>query len=375
MLNTVIDRAKDQLKRRSPALLRLLGTQLLSKPQTIALLKPDQVGVVAKIPVFLPAITDISASQKVLFAPITARTEPDFVWNYDNTKRQAALLRCGSVQIGRAVLDTDFGNTALLADLLRPDRRKGQYFPTVIAPWSHYWGGYHDFLLFLAAKLCRLKATTDPAVFDQAAVSYPLFNTDFESELLALLGIGPNQLFDSRQHTLTFDRVLLANNSSWFYPTADDVLALKTIVEAQLPPAPSEPPKRLYISRSGRRRVLNEPDLVAMLMRYGFDYIEDNPRSVAGQVRLYQSAEFVVGPHGASFANLLWCRPGTQLIELFAPHYRPDYFRYLAHVLDLNYAGYSCGPVGQNHHTNVNADMIVSVDEVEQGIVQLLGKG
>nr|ARK09633.1 hypothetical protein A6C57_04395 [Fibrella sp. ES10-3-2-2] len=322
----------------------------------------------------LAGVTDIIDPQKVLFQPKVIDTEPDFVWNYTNTNSRAELLRSGNLNIGNKFLDTDFGNRALLTDLFNPDRRLTERYPVVIALWSHYWGGYYDFLLFVAAKLARIKTVMAPAQFAEAAVSYPLFHTSFETELLQLLDVSPDRLFDTRQYSVHFDRCILANNSSWFYPAADDVLALKGMVEARLQPIQAAPTKRLYISRSGRRRVINEEELVAMLLQYDFEIIEDKPRSVAEQIELYRSASFIVGPHGASFANVLWCKPGTQLLELFAPNYQPEYFRYLAQVLGIRYAAYCFGPIEDSHYTFVDSDIQVSVDEVEKGIVKLLAE-
>ena len=37
---------------------------------------------------------------------------------------------------------------------------------------------------------------------------------------------------------------------------------------------------------------------------------------MADQILLFQSAEFIIGPHGAGLANLLFCEPGTKVIEL-----------------------------------------------------------
>lgn len=371
MLTTFADRVKDQLKHSSPGLLRWLGLELLDKTQTERLLKPYVLKMTDKAPISLPEVTDVFNAERVVFPPKTVQTDPDFLWDYPNATGEAQLLRCGSVQIGEQVPDTDFGNHALLNDLVSPDRRPVQYYPTVMAPWSHYWGGYYDFVFFVAAKLCRLKAALPPETFGEIAVSYPLFHQPFETELLTLLDISSDRIFDSRRHALSFDRCLLANNSSWFYPSARDLLTLKAAVEGQLPPPPDQPSRRLYISRKGRRQVVNEAELTQLLARFGFEVVPDEPRSVAEQVRLYQSADFVLGPHGASFANLLWCRPGTQLLELFAPTYRPEYFRYLAHVLQLRYAAHSAGPLLESHHSQVNADLTVDLDEVEQGLTVL----
>lgn len=335
-------------------------------------MRPYEISHAVKPSVALQFVPDVADSKKVFFEPKVVETDPDYVWDYNNTTHRAELLRSGNLKIGSNFLDTDFGNRALLKDLLTTDSRSVIKHSIIIAPWSHYWGSYSDFLMFVVTKLARIKTVLPAAQFDEAIVLYPLFQTPFETEFLALLGINADRLFDSRKQAVQFDRCIVANNSSWFYPTAADLLALKSIVEAKLPPAEAKPEKRLYISRKGRRKVINEQALTTMLSRYGFDVIEDKPRSVLEQIELYRSASFVVGPHGASFANILWCRPGVQLLELFMPSYRPEYFRYLAHVLGVQHAAYCFGPAADSHYTFVDADIEVSVDEVERGINNLL---
>lgn len=371
-LTVISKRVKDRLKSFSPTLLRLVGLRLLTKAQTEELMRPYQVSYAAKPSLVLGAVYDVTDAQKELFHSKEIQTDPDFVWNYANTTAKATLLRSGNLNIANGILDTDFGNQALLPDLIKPDRRPVSNQSIVIAPWSHYWAGYYDFLLFVAGKLARIKTVLSPAMFAEAVVSYPLLHTSFESELMVLLGVPPERLLDSRQQAVRFERCILANNSSWFYPAAADVLALKSIVEGQLPPANSAQNRRIYISRKGRRRVVNEEALTAMLGRYGFEIIEDKPRSVIEQIELYRTASFIIGPHGASFANIIWCRPDTQLLEFFAPNYRPEYFRYLAQILNIKYAAYCLGPVADSHYTFVDADVEVLIEEVERGLINLL---
>ena len=152
---------------------------------------------------------------------------------------------------------------------------------------------------------------------------------------------------------------------------ATDILALKRQVEAQLKPVRNER-NRIYISRSGRRRIVNESDLISMLKGYGFVIVDDQPRPVAEQVALYKNASFIIGPHGASFTNIIWCEPGTHLFELFSPSYAPPHFQYLASVLQINYSAYYEGNTGVNQHAELEGNIQVSVDEVERCLSQLL---
>ena len=362
---------REALKGQSGRLLRLLGRRLLSKEETETRMVPYQVYAMPKVVTNLDAVVDLVLPDKVMFDHKREVTAPDFVWRYPNADRQAGLLRCGALRIGQAILNTDFGNSVVLMDRLRVNRRAVVQAEVLVAPWSHYWGGYFDYLLFIAAKLCRIKQALPPDVFSRAVVAYPLFRTTFERELLHMIGFSDDRIFDTRHVDVQFDECVVANNSSWFYPGFADVQCLKRNADAYMPPTPTAD-RRLYIQRAGRRHVVDEEVLLVRLRACGFDIIDDKPRTVAEQYALYSSASVIVGPHGASFANILWCRPGTRLLELFPTGYMPEYFRYLAPKLSMAYYAYCHGPVQESHHSNVDQNVAVDPDELMRHIDVLL---
>lgn len=58
--------------------------------------------------------------------------------------------------------------------------------------------------------------------------------------------------------------------------------------------------------------------------------------SFAAQAKLFRSAAAVIGPHGAAFSNLIFCQPGTRVVEYIqVPHF-PLYMGY-ANIFDLPY--------------------------------------
>jgi capsular polysaccharide biosynthesis protein len=76
--------------------------------------------------------------------------------------------------------------------------------------------------------------------------------------------------------------------------------------------------RKLYISRAdaGKRRVLNEEQLLPLLEAAGFTIIRLREHSFLEQARLFHEASWVIGPHGAGLVNVLYSRPGVQIIEL-----------------------------------------------------------
>lgn len=90
-----------------------------------------------------------------------------------------------------------------------------------------------------------------------------------------------------------------------------------------LPSEPSATPafRRLYVSRrdASFRRVTNEPDLMPLLQKHGFEEISMSKLSVAEQAKIFSEAQFVIGPNGSALANLLFANPACQVVEFFAP--------------------------------------------------------
>ena len=357
-------------------LFHLLRFNLLNRSETITFLEPLVIATHEPNWVELPQVLDIVDPEKIRFAQDSAITEPSYVWSFNDPPEHTMLLPLGGVIYQRKALCVDYeGQRGLIRASVFPDTRRIRYADTLLAPWSHSldgvrFGGYYDFMVLVAAKLCRMKEAMPTAVFQQAVVAYPLFNTAYEHELLDLLGIDSNRTIDSRTTRVQANQYVLGNSGDWLYPNVADVMQLKTTVETSLKPVRTQH-NRIYVSRAGRRRVVNEDELITMLLDYGFTIIPDEPRSLAEQVRIYRNASIIVGPHGASFTNVIWCDPGTHLLELFSPRYVPGHFRYLAQVMRMRYSAYSYGSANDADQQDLAENIYVSVPDLERIIATL----
>ncbi len=96
---------------------------------------------------------------------------------------------------------------------------------------------------------------------------------------------------------------------------------------------------RLYISRqtTENRRIINEAELVALRSEFGFESVTLEHRSVLEQAALLANASFVISPHGGGLTNTVFCQPGTQIIEIFSPHYVYPCYWLISNLLGLNY--------------------------------------
>jgi capsular polysaccharide biosynthesis protein len=92
------------------------------------------------------------------------------------------------------------------------------------------------------------------------------------------------------------------------------------IFDAVGPLDDAPPRRRLYISRSGTawRRIVNEPEIVERLAQYGFEVCQPDRLTFEEQVRLFYSAQVIVGARGAGLTNMLFARH-AKLLELTTP--------------------------------------------------------
>lgn len=98
-------------------------------------------------------------------------------------------------------------------------------------------------------------------------------------------------------------------------------------------------PTHFYIDRraSSNRVLHNEDELVSVLEQRGFTIIQLEYLSFDEQALLFANAEYIIGAHGAGFANMVFCKPGTRIIELM-PHTLVRWcYRQIAMVADLPY--------------------------------------
>ncbi|WP_170943915.1 glycosyltransferase family 61 protein [Leptolyngbya sp. BC1307] len=318
----------------------------LNREETVALLQDSVVYESQDAPIELPAYPideSHSLSVNAFRSPEYMNTncidyETDYVWKLQRGGKikQLSLCSSGSVLVNnKTLLDLDFGATSGYRDF--PVKLRRLHFPLVIAPWSHLAKlGYFDFLFVMLAKFCLIEKALGSDVLAEAKLCYPILNTQFEREYLTKLGIRHDALVDTKSKTrITTDCVLLSNNQKCFGRVSPSNVAL--LRQRFLPPEPVTPQRRLLLLRKHTRRLSNQDEVIDLVSQYGFEVIPDSYRTVDEQIQLFRQAAVIVAPHGAALANLLWCSPGTQVIEFMNGSYSPPFFYYLSHLLGLRY--------------------------------------
>ncbi len=126
-------------------------------------------------------------------------------------------------------------------------------------------------------------------------------------------------------------------------------------------------PKKFYIDRKDSksnhrnlRKIVNEDEIKALLLKKGFSVLTLSDFSFEDQVVLFNQATEIVGLHGAGFANLTFCKPSTSVIEL-KPISAGSVCENLAKKIKLNYKDISVSPIKYDQN-NQQGHIIIPIN-------------
>ena len=215
------------------------------------------------------------------------------------------------------------------------------------------------------------KAIPEPAPFDGslAVVASPGSDNYFHWTLVSVprfrlleqSGAAPGAYYTNRQHRfqrewldmldIPAERVVEATPSTHLKPGqlilpsffGTESLSRPEAVDflrGFIPARHGNSPEKIYISRADarRRRLRNEREVEALLHQKGFKTVHPGRMGVREQMALFAGAREIVAVHGAELTNLVYCAPGTRVVELLPPTYPNPCFRELAGLCGLCYA-------------------------------------
>ncbi|HEY9700544.1 MAG TPA: glycosyltransferase 61 family protein [Trichocoleus sp.] len=132
--------------------------------------------------------------------------------------------------------------------------------------------------------------------------------------------------------------------------------------------------RRLYVSRhlTANRRIINEAEIIDFLSELGFQIVTLESLSVLEQAALLADAKVVISPHGGGLTNLVFCSPGTKVIEIFSPKFVYPCYWLVSNLVNLEYY-YLLGkiPEGEYLHQLLYSnprleDIFVDLGELKQ---------
>ena len=132
--------------------------------------------------------------------------------------------------------------------------------------------------------------------------------------------------------------------------------------------------KKIYIDRSDStsnvkhlRTIKNEEEVKNYLSSMGFEIVRLSDYSFKDQVLIFNSAETIIGLHGAGFANIVFSKPNTKIVELKIKSHVGQEIENLAKSNNLSYKALKFDLIGEespNQFGHIN----VSLNELKGNI-------
>jgi tetratricopeptide (TPR) repeat protein/capsular polysaccharide biosynthesis protein len=235
----------------------------------------------------------------------------------------------------------------------------------------------HNYFHWMVDILPRLDLLRQSGIEWKTIDKFWINNTiqPFQQETLTALGIPPEKILASDRHSfIQADSLIVpsfAGHLGWIEPWALEFLRREFLPIAAFNQAAL--PKRIYISRAqaNHRRVLNETAVMQQLLPLGFVSVMLETLSFAEQVALFAQAELIIAPHGGGLTNILFCSPGTTIVELVAPSYIRHYYWVISDRLKLHHyllaaPGVTCHPIRQlMYPSSLTEDIWVDLEALE----------
>ncbi|MEG4021928.1 tetratricopeptide repeat protein [Microcoleus sp. S13C4] len=211
-----------------------------------------------------------------------------------------------------------------------------------VAFLSARWGGaaYFHWMFDVITRFDLLQRSGLIETIDKFVVNAR--DSSYQAETLKSLGVPQDKLLESRCNLhITADKLIVPSIS---YDGSGAVSKwkcefLKHIFLNEQQPRNTDYSERIYISRqqASYRRIVNDEEVIKYLEKFGFRSVKLETMSVAEQAACLAAAKVVVAPHGGGLTNLVFCRPGTKVIEIFSPLYVPHCYWMISNLCGLEH--------------------------------------
>ena len=221
-----------------------------------------------------------------------------------------------SYNYGKVVKPED--NTVFSQKFFRePVKYKGVVFSMLAG-----LGAVHNYGHWLIDALPRIHLLKKSGLFDKVDwFLVPNYEHDFQKDSLRRLGIDAAKIIRGDKQLHIQADLIIASTAPrgidsimpvWPCQFLRDTFLTQQTLQSHYPPL-------IYITRkdSKIRNVADEDQVIALLKGYGFVPFTLSRLHFIQKVKLFASAQVIVSAAGAAMTNLIFCKKGTKVLELF----------------------------------------------------------
>jgi len=201
-------------------------------------------------------------------------------------------------------------------------------------------GNYAHWMIDVVSRYLLIAKFNDQIPeFDQYLI--PTGNTAFK-DIFNILGISESRLIELKPGVaVEFEHLVCTSNPRGYSSGICAGWIIEGYRSAVKPKYPFDKNtfKKIYVSRQDghNRKIIQEKGLIRRLEEMGYKSLEMSNYTLEEKAGIFACAESVIGLTGAGMLNVLFCKPGTQIVELYPTNFVNYLYLSIAQFLKLDH--------------------------------------
>lgn len=243
-----------------------------------------------------------------------------------------------------------------------------------IAILSQGASGYNNYAHFLFDIIPKIKLISMSVDLKKIDYFYYSKLNSFQKEIFKKFGINEKDILDSNRYRhVTCDKIVGVTHPNYFKGTifgAHSVmpewivyfLRKKFLSNKKF----KSKFKKIFIDRSDSKnkhcKLINNNEIKNLLKTKGFKILTLSKFNFKKQISIFNNAKIIIGPHGAGFANLVFCKKNTKVIELKPSNHPNKVYKRVCEINKLKYKLIKLKEI----KTNKKGDMFLKKQIIEK---------
>ena len=192
---------------------------------------------------------------------------------------------------------------------------------------------------------------------------------------LTIFNIGKDKLIDSNSHRHICADKILAVSHPWYKKgfILNEAKNLPSwIIEEVSSKFDSHAKKfecndKIFIDRResafNHCQIINDEEVKNFLEKKGFGIYRVGELNFFEQIYLFQNAKIIVGAHGAAFANLIFCKSNTKVLDIIPENHPNTVDEKIAKIKNLDFRFVKTKEL--NDEEKINGDIFLPINKIE----------
>ena len=239
--------------------------------------------------------------------------------------------------------------------------------------------GNKNYLHWVFDILPKIKLCSEHYPLKEIDFFYAPSLQNFQKQTLSVLDIDENKILNSDTNRHIEARELIVVDHPWYHKgfilNENEFLPtwiIHWLRDIYLKCAKQfENNEKIYIDRTESEfkhcQIQNDNEVFNFLKEKGFSKYRTEELSFFEQIYLFNNAKFIIGAHGAGFANLAFCEPNTNIIEIKPSTHPNNVSKRISQINNLNYRLIKTKELDENQKKF--GDIYLPIKELEQCII------